>query len=212
MKDLKLYKNAKELPFLTYKKIMQTGDFLYMIKGYEEGDEAEADPKGLEIKFNELIQEFSIHSGEFTQQMHDHANYMIATIEYNRLTTILNIMDVIIRLEEQGVSEEEDVKHIADLLEGIVIERNPDFQIQRQKIIEKAAIHESNILKYKEIQEKGDSTEDNQEYDIDDQFLNVFMILEQPFPDESKLTLYQYSLMVKKAVEKAKSFEKLNQK
>lgn len=216
MKDLKIYKNSKEIPFLIYKRIEQTGDFLYMIKGYQEGDEIEdADPEELKEKFNALIQDFSMSAGEFTQEMHDYCNYNIATMEFNRLTAIVNALDVIIstteKLQSAGIDcAEENETLISTLLEGIIVERNPDLLILKKNLLEKMAVQESNALKYREILELSAKENPQEEFDIDDQFLNVFMVLEQPIPDESKLTLYQYSLMVKKAVERSKQLEKMN--
>lgn len=218
MEKLRLYKNSKEIPFLIYKKIEQTGDFLYMIKGYEDGDEIEgADTVILEEKYNDLIRDFSIISSGFSQDMHDHASYLIATMEYNRLTAVLNAMDLIINtsllLTEHGAADpEEDVRLVAALLEGIIVERNPDLIIQREKIIDKMSVHEINILKYKEITEKDGNEENPEENDIDEQLINICLILEIPIPDESKISLYQYYLMTKKAIERVKQIEKINSK
>lgn len=195
---------------------MQTGDYFFMIKGYQDGDEVEANPDELKQRFDDLIQEFSMSSGEITGEMQDYCNYCIATNEYNRITAIVNALDIVIgttgMLKELGVDcEAENQSIVTQLLEGVIVERNSDLAILRQNLLDKAAMHESNIMKLKETIDS-EQEKNGDEFDIDDQFLNVFMVLEQPIPDESKLTLYQYSLMVKKAIEKAKQIEKLNAK
>ncbi|WP_294267765.1 hypothetical protein [uncultured Chryseobacterium sp.] len=215
MTDLKIYKDAKEIPFLIYKKIKQTGDFFYMVKGYQEGDNIEADKEELKEKFDSLLQNLSLLSSGFTQDMHDYANYMIANMEYNKLNTIIRVIGVLIHSDtlykDLGMIPENNDALIAELLDGVVVERNPDLNILSQNLKDKLAVHESNILKYKEQFEK-QQPESDEDYDIDEQLINVSLILEIPIPDESKMTLYQYSLMNKKAYEKAQHLEKLNSK
>lgn len=217
---MKIYKDSKELPFLIYKKIMQTGDFLYMIKGYEDGDEVEADPEKLSVlktrledKFNDLITDFVISINGISEEMTNHVNHTIATLEYNKLTLILNIIDLLIKSNEllnESTINKEDESILNELLEGVKVARSPEIKILRQNIVEKISVYESNLLKYKEIMES--SKESEQENDLDKQFINVCLGLEIPFPDESKISLYQFSIMIDKVVEKAKALEKINNK
>ena len=59
---MKLYKDSKELPLFNYERITETGDYNYMIKGYD-GEELEEDKEQQEMlksKFNDIIREYSI--------------------------------------------------------------------------------------------------------------------------------------------------------
>lgn len=221
---MKIYKDSKELPFLIYKKIMQTGDFLYMIKGYEDGDEVESDPEKLSVlqdqleeKFNNLITDFVISINAVNEDLQNQSNYFVATLEFNKLSVAINLIeDIQKRIDlAGGITLPEDLQkeitnHISEILEGIKVQRDPDLNIQKEKLIEKLSVHESNILKYDEIiNREKDSETDN---DLDKQFINVCLGLEIPFPDESKISLYQFSIMIDKAAEKAKALEKINSK
>jgi len=214
---MKIYKDSKELPFLIYKKIMQTGDFLYMIKGYEDGDEVEADPEELEGKFNDLITDFVISINAVNEDLQNQSNYFIATLEFNKLSVAVNLIDDIqkrISLAGNIVLPEDLQKEIAsnisEILEGIKVERDPDLEKQKEKLFEKMSVHESNILKYDEIMNKDNESETDN--DLDKQFINVCLGLEIPFPDESKISLYQFSIMIDKALERAKALEQINKK
>lgn len=221
---MKIYKDSKELPFLIYKKIMQTGDFLYMIKGYENGDEVEADPEKLSVlktqledKFNDLITDFVISINAVNEDLQNQSNYFVATLEFNKLSVAINLIEDIqkrialagdVTLPEDLQKEISDI--ISEILEGIKVQRDLNLEKQKEKLIEKMSVHESNILKYDEIINKEkDSETDN---DLDKQFINVCLGLEIPFPDENKISLYQFSIMIDKAVEKAKALEKINSK
>ena len=213
----KIYKDSKELPFYNYKRIMQTGDFLYMIKGYDSGDEVDTDPKELEVKFNELQTDFVLSVNAQSEQITDYSNYLIATMEFNKLTIVVNFIDLLIKaqglLSEQNVTNDPEIKNIlSDLLEGVKVERSSDLKIINEKLLEKISVYESNILKYKEILEKDKDSEAESESDLDKQFINVCLILEIPFPDERNISLYQFSLMTERAIERSKAIEKLNSK
>lgn len=214
---MKIYKDSKELPFLIYKKIMQTGDFLYMIKGYEDGDEVEADPKELEEKFNALITDFVLTVNNASEQVSDQVNYSIALLEFNKLSSAYNIIDHLNEANKtlgiHGLSDHEEIKAMIDeVLEGIKIERNPDFDILLEKLNEKISVYESNILKYEEIIKNKENKEEKEDTDLDKQFINICLALEIPFPDESKISLYQFSILIEKAIERSKALEKINSK
>lgn len=216
MEKIKLYKDSKELPFLNYKRIME-GDFFYMVKGYESGDEIDADPKELEEKFNELINDFVIAMNQSSEELTEHCNYMVSTIEFNKISLAIQIIDFLILLNNAlsvlNINEsDEDNLMVAEVLEGIKVSRNPDLEIQKKLLSDKLSYHESNIAKYEELinnQKKDDGQEEN---DLDKQFINVCLGLEIPFPDEQKLSLYQFSIMIERVIEKMKALEKLNKK
>jgi len=35
---MRIYKDSKELPLFNYERMLETKNFLYMIKGYQDGD------------------------------------------------------------------------------------------------------------------------------------------------------------------------------
>ena len=44
---MKIYKDSKEFPLYNYERIESTNNYFYMIKGYEDGDEVEANEEEL---------------------------------------------------------------------------------------------------------------------------------------------------------------------
>lgn len=214
---MKIYKDSKELPFFIYKRIMQTGDFLYMIKGYEEGDEIEdANLEELEIKFNVLIEDFVISMNESSEEIADHGSFAIANLESEKLSIAVGVIELLVDALEEAKSIGHDFSKevnevVKELLDGIKVERNPDLRIQKKKLIDKIKVHEINIERLREIITNTVSKE-SEESDLDAQFINVCLGLEIPFPDENKISLYQFSLMVKRVVEKVNAMEKLNTK
>ena len=57
---MRIYKDSKELPLFNYERMLETKNFLYMIKGYQDGDNVSFDTKELESKFNEIVQDFVV--------------------------------------------------------------------------------------------------------------------------------------------------------
>ena len=221
--EMKIYKDSKELPFLIYKKITQTGDFLYLIKGYEDGDEVEADPEklsllkaDLEDKYNTLITEFVYSLNRSSEELTNHSNYLRAVAQHKVYVLALGIIDYYSDLEKalnaygQTAVEEILKKLEEEVLFAIKVPRSRDLEQLKQSVIDKIHVYEFNIEKYKSIAEKEETTENEEEIDLDKQFINVCLLLETPFPDESKLTLYQFAVLTGLAIEKSKSLEKLN--
>lgn len=221
---MKIYKDSKELPFLIYKKIIQTGDFLYMIKGYEDGNEVESDTEKLSVlqnqleeKFNDLITDFVFTANTVSQEVNDQVNYSIALLEFNKLSSAYNIINHLNEANKtlgiHGLSDHEEIKAMIDeVLEGIKVERNSDFDILLQRLNEKISVFESNIMKYEELIKNSENKDEKQDVDLDKQFINICLALEIPFPDESKISLYQFSILIEKAVERSKALEKINSK
>lgn len=214
---LRIYQDSKELPLFNYRRIIQTGDFFYMIKGYQPGDTVESDLKIYEDKFNELNREFVYNTNEQNQEMSDYASYVLATIEYNKLSAIYQIIELLhrskIQLNELGIYRDDDEIHelVKDALKGVKIERSEDLSTQLIKLKNKICFYESNIEKYKALlSENGGKENQNDDFDLDDQLLSVCLGLEIAIPDEHILTLYQYNLLVKKLIEKIKALEKNN--
>lgn len=61
---MKIYKDSKEFPLENFERIESTGNFFYMIKGYEDGDKVSLPIEEAELKYKELIQEYSISKSE----------------------------------------------------------------------------------------------------------------------------------------------------
>jgi len=67
MKAIKIYSDSKEFPLENFERIESTGNYFYMIKGYDAGDDVSVTPEEMEIKYQELVQEYvvSLNSKNF---------------------------------------------------------------------------------------------------------------------------------------------------
>lgn len=213
MNNLKIYSDHKELPFYNYSRILQTGDFLYMIKGYESGDDIEADQKELEEKFNVLIQNYASESNSSDYETKNYSQYIISIIEQSKIVLIIGVLENIFKanklLAQLGVNDD-DESLINDLFEGVTIERSPNLEKQIKILYQKKAFHENNAAKYKALMEEEISSEDKSESDIDRMFINVCLGLEISPPDKKNISVHDFFIMTERLVEKIESLEKLN--
>lgn len=97
---IRIYQDSKELPFLNYKRIIQTGDFYYMIKGYEPGDDVEVDLNILQDKFQDLEEEYARSMNMKSTDVVLFGEIAIATSEYNKYNLLLMFIEEGIRIHE----------------------------------------------------------------------------------------------------------------
>lgn len=204
---IKIYQDCKELPFLNYKRIIQTGDFLYMVKNYEAGDEIKADKKVLEERFNEVIEDYVISINTKNEDISDYGHYASASNEINKLSLIVDIISTkqVANAIRESIDWKIDNSDIKDLLSDVKVEKSDDLEIQKQKILSKIEKYSNDILQIKSRLDKKEKTDE--QVDIDEQFISVCIGLEL-HPDESRISLYQYGIMVKNLVKKVETLNK----
>lgn len=196
---------------------MQTGDYFYLIKGYEEGDEVNADKEELEKVFTEILQDFTVSINSKSEDVSNYGEYLIAGVEAAKLNSITDIIDVLLNIEKrlvelgQDAEREENITIVSELLEGVKIERSNDLEKQKQILITKIRVHENKIEKLKKLIEKEENEEES-ENDIDRQFINVCLGLEIPFPDKKNISLYEFGIMFESLLRKAEELNKISDK
>ncbi|AZB01294.1 hypothetical protein EG359_17470 [Chryseobacterium joostei] len=208
---VKFYQDSKELPFWNYKRIVQTGDFLYMVKGYEFGDEIIIDKEELENKFDSILQDYVLSQNSKNEEITNYCNYLIAINEIRKLEIIVEIIDRITESNEKkkSLGIEPDYSIVKELLQKVKVQKSDDISIQRQKVLDK-------IQKYKNQAEKSKLAIENAEndnssdYDIDEQYIGVCLGLEMHV-DPKLISLYEYGVMVKMLVSKVETINKSNQ-
>ena len=197
MNNFKIYTDSKELPFWNYKRIMQTGDFLYMLKNYESEDKVDVDVSILESKFNEVVEDYVISIDSKNEGINDYGRYLAAQ---NEIKKIINLIDIIkLKIRTNKISEilglEIDNSDIKELLSLIKVQKSDDLEKQCDILIVKINKYNNDIQHLKAKIEKSDKKE-NEDVDIDEQFMNVCLGLEMHV-DEKKISLYQYGIMIK---------------
>lgn len=207
MNKIKTYKDSKDFPFWNYKRVMQTGDFFYVIRGYEDGDEVDADISEMEILFNKIVEHYVMSTNSKNEEILLYGSYLTANNEINKLSIIYNIICLKQQCDVVGVDiSMEDIKSV---LETIKIQKSDDLEKQKEIISVKIEKNKNEIEKIKKQLQKEENNQD-EEVDIDEQLLSVVMGLEMPMPDESKISLYQYGVFMKMLIKKIESLKKSN--
>lgn len=209
MSTLKIYKDSKELPFWNYKRIMQTGDFLYLIKGYESGDEIVTDLEELKLKFDAIVEDYVMTNNAKSEDILNYGRYLSAVNTVNKLTIVVGILELKIKGSIVGLDiSQEDIDSVLSLFK---VQRSDDLQEQIEILLNKIAKHKNELSKLKNIIDKvEEKTDESEESDLDEQFINVCVGLETGFVDETKISLYQYGMMVKVLIKRIEELNKMN--
>ena len=206
MNKVKTYRDSKDFPFWNYKRVMQTGDFFYVIRGYEDGDEVEADIKEMEILFNKIVEHYVMATNSKNEEILLYGRYLTSNNEINKLSIIYNI--ICLKQQCDVVGANISMEDIQKVLEDIKIQKSDDLEEQKSIISIKIQKNRNEIEKIKKQLEK-DENDNNEDVDIDEQFINICNGLEMQY-DESKISLYQYGVMMKILVKKVESLKKNN--
>ncbi|WP_185273827.1 hypothetical protein [Chryseobacterium indologenes] len=213
---IRVYQDSKELPFWNYKRIVQTGDFFYMVKGYEPGDEIEVDIKDLKNKFDDIEEDYATSMNVKNQDILTHGELAIAKHEVNKYIIILNQIDLLIKCtkirQAAGLPESEEFNHsmIKELLLEFKVQKSDDLFKQRQFIENKIEKYNNQILKLESQISRKNEESNNEEFDIDEQHVNVCVGLEMSVDMGANITLYQYGVMIKTLIRKNEELNKLN--
>src|SRR5687768_6952304 len=94
----KIYQDSKEIPFWNYKRIDQTGDYLFMIRGYESGDEVYGiDIEELKAKYEAIEQDYAVSINMKNEEIQQYGQMAVSQNEVNRCILIVKIIDLFIR-------------------------------------------------------------------------------------------------------------------
>ena len=206
MNKIKTYKDSKDFPFWNYKRVMQTGDFFYIIKGYEYGDEVEVNISEMEVLFNSIVEDYLISTNSKNEEILLYGRYLSANNEMNKLSVIYNI--IILKQKGDVVGVDISIEDIKSVLETIKIQKSDDLERQKEIISIKINRYKNDIEIIKSQIEKYNN-EEGEKIDIDEQFINVCNGLEMQY-DENKISLYQYGVMMKILIKKIDSIKKSN--
>jgi len=209
---MKLYKDSKELPLFNYERITETGDYNYMIKGYD-GEELEEDKERQEMlksKFNGIIREYSISINAKTNDLLVLGSAEIAKINFIKFTTLLAIVEMKERQntlrQELGLPEHwEDMK---EALAQIKIRKSDNLQEQKKYIEERIAMWQTNLDKaMQNIENNKKEAQDKEPANINDAIVSIEMILERTI-DLNKTSLYRFGKMQEMAIKKVELHNK----
>ena len=94
MTQIRIYRDSKELPLRVYERIETTGDFFYMVKGYDIGDVVDYDIALLEEKFNEVVEDFVISVNTKNIDIIQYGKLAYSKAEMLKLSAIYDIIEL----------------------------------------------------------------------------------------------------------------------
>ncbi|MGV2452432.1 UNVERIFIED_CONTAM: hypothetical protein POZ17_19670 [Ralstonia mannitolilytica] len=212
---IRFYQDSKDLPFCNYKRIVQTGDLYFMVKGYEPGDVITLDANLLKEKFDEIEEDYATSMNVKNHDVIIYGQHAIATNEFNKYNIILHLIELTIRGTEirtfHKLPESEDLNAytIKDLLKDFKIQKSDDLYKQREFVLNKIEKIKNELLKIESQIKKADAERKDSEFEIEEQFVSVCLGLEIPV-DDTKISLYQYGLMVKALIKRVEEINKMN--
>lgn len=140
--NVKIYQDSKELPFCIYKRIVQSGDFFYMIKGYEPGDNVKMGIDVLQDRFNEIEEDFANSINGKNTDVLMYGEIASITNEFNKYNILFLFIEEAIKFQELRAKlnaqlnelmadllkdgEHEDIEHIKMLME-LASEENSNY-------------------------------------------------------------------------------------
>lgn len=209
---MRIYKDSKELPLFNYERIIETGDYNYLIKGYdgEETQNSEETQHELKDRFNDILKEYSISINAKTNDLLMIGNAEIAKINIIKFSTLLAILELKERenalRQELGMPENwEDVK---TAFSHIKIRKSDDLQEQKKYIEERIAMWRANLDKaINNIENAKKENLQKEPANINDTIVNIEMILERTI-DLNKTSLYRFGKMQEMAIKKVESYNK----
>ena len=212
---IRFYQDSKDLPFCNYKRIVQTGDFYFMVKGYEPGDVISLDVNLLKEKFDAIEEDYATSLNVKNHDVIIYGQHAIATNEFNKYNIILHLIELTIRSTEirkynnLPASEDLNADTIKDLLKDFKIQKSDDLYKQREFVQNKIEKIKNELLKIESQIKKEDAERGDLQFDIEEQFVSVCLGLEIPV-DDTKISLYQYGLMIKALIKRVEEINKMN--
>lgn len=209
MNKLKTYQDCKEFPLLNFERIESTEDFFYMIKGYEAGDQPEADQEEMKLLFNAVIQDYvvSLNSKDF--DITQHGKIYAAKSELLKYHVAREIIQLQINANElrSEIEMEIDNSVINDLLKGLRIQKKDNLNEQIEIIDRRIEKLKNDISEAEKKIEKNAPQDKQGESDINKRVTNVELILERTI-DMAKTSLYRFGIMQEQALKKIESINK----
>ena len=204
MNKFKTYKDSKEFPLENFERISSTGNYFFMIKGYEDGDETEANTDEMEALFNEVVQDYVVSLNARNFDIVQHGKINASKIDLMKFILAREIIVLQIKYLELGGIESENIN---ELLINLKIQKKPDLYLQIEIIDRKIDKLQNDISEAEAKIKKNNPEENKEEIDINEIITNVELILERSI-DLQKTSLYRFGIMQNQARKKIEQINK----
>ena len=210
MNKIKIYRDSKEIPVRIIERIESTGDFFYMIKGYEYGDEPNSTQEELKEKFEEIFQGFILEINSKHIDIVQYGKIVASSLELDLLMILYQY--IVLKIKEIKLSEpinrDVDVSMILEMLSKLKIQKNPDLEKQLEIIEAKINKHKNVIEDAKsKINKNADDNTKNEKQSIYDILINVGIVLDRQLNPETT-TLYELGKLQEIAIKKIEAENK----
>ena len=176
MNKFKTYKDSKEFPLENFERISSTGNYFFMIKGYEDGDETEANTDEMEALFNEVVQDYVVSLNARNFDIVQHGKINASKIDLMKFILAREIIVLQIKYLELGGIESENIN---ELLINLKIQKKPDLYLQIEIIDRKIDKLQNDISEAEAKIKKNNPEENKEESDINEIITTVELILER---------------------------------
>lgn len=207
---MKLYKDSKEFPLENFERIESTGNFFYMIKGYEDGDKVSLTSEEAELKYKELIQEYAISLNQKNFEMMQISKLTQKKVDAGILVALYDLIITKIKSNQvaQRLGLEIDNSKILGLLSEIQIKKSDNLEEILKSIKDRIERLENEIS---ELEKKLETQPTEEKADINEIITRVETILERPI-NLKDVSLYRFGIMQDMAKKKVEQLNKMQQK
>ena len=209
MDKIRIYRDSKEIPVRIIERIETTGDFFYMIKGYDYGDEPKADLEQLKKQFEDIFENFIIEINSKHIDIVQYGKIASASLELDLLMIVYQF--ILLKIREIKISSilnrDVDLSVLEDMLSNLKIQKHNDLEKQLE-ILEARINKNKNIIEDAKgklkLNEKDTKAEKQSIYDI---LINVGIILDKQLNPEV-VTLYELGKLQELAIKKIEAEQK----
>lgn len=207
---MKLYKDSKEFPLENFERIESTGNFFYMIKGYEDGDKVSLTSEEAEIKYKELIQEYAISLNHKNFEMMQISKLTQKKVDAGIHIALYDLIITKIKSNQaaQRLGLEINNSKIFGLLSEIQIKKSDNLEEILKSIKDRIERLENEIS---ELEKKLENQPTEEKADINEIITRVETILERPI-NLKDVSLYRFGIMQDMAKKKVEQLNKMQQK
>lgn len=198
---MRIYQDSKELTARVYERIETTGDYRFMIKGYQIGDEIECDIDQLEAKFKEVVQDYIVQINAKSIDFENYGKLQKANNDFNILSHLLALIDLQQQINELSKICGVDSKDIISEAFSVVrIPRSKDLEKQKEIILTRIKKIENEALDINSKISKKDSAESNVKICMDEivVWLNVILSINIDMDKTSIFQIGKYLEMANK--------------
>ncbi|MVW93643.1 hypothetical protein FCL53_16905 [Elizabethkingia meningoseptica] len=215
MSRLRPYKDSKEFPLSSYERIESTGDYFYVLKGYDANPDDDVEgytQESLKEVFEDIVSDYIISINHKDMDFVYMGKIQAAKMDKLKYDALANIIVKIIKLNELSEKSGVDLEDfgLSELLIEFQIKKSKDLHEQLQIINERIETLDNEINENAAKLDK-EKDENKEQLSINDVIAGVELILEISI-DMKRTSLYIFGKKQEQAKNKIDQLTKINSK